>query len=136
MTAYELFERAYRHYMGQFLGNLWSSTETAETTKKYIAQTFYEVTEEYSIEFASNVGFMLVYGADSTEELRSIEDLKGFNLQSGHWLCRHDGHSGEWWLLWSDSKTAAKETYLRLYSRYYKRQEWYWTVKVIGCLPL
>lgn len=130
MTAYELFRKAYYHYMGNFMSRIWH-TSKGNIPEDYISQTFNEALEEYRVDYVYDRGFKLSYPQNPADDnLLKIEGLRQIEMQAGYYLCLHDGHTGDWLFMHHRSRDDAKETYSRFYSRYFRNQQWLWTVKV------
>jgi hypothetical protein len=125
MTAYELFKKAYYHYMGNFMGHL---VDGQTNPKDYIQQTFNEDLNEYVVECADSNCIMLSCG-DVEANPADKERLQDIEIFSGYWLCHHDGHTGDWMFWHYNSKIEAKTAYKELYSRYLRHQNWCWTIK-------
>lgn len=156
MTAYELFERVYKHYMGQFIRHI-VHTADKNAAKEYARQSFVGILGEHCIDYAGCSGISLSYGvyfddgidADTVgmevgtnsavydvdmiianKTLGNIEHLSSIEVLAGYWLCFHDGHTDDWMLIHYVSKSEAKDAYKSLYMRYFRHQDWFWIVKV------
>lgn len=95
--------------------------------KAYISQSFNEAIEEYSIDYAYNVGFKLSYGGDFTN--KNVKDLRQIEVEPGYYLCFHNTCTDGWLIMYYDSRSGAKAAYKELYDRYFS-QDWFWIVKV------
>jgi hypothetical protein len=121
MTAYELFDRVYKHYTGQFMGNLRYSS--SNNYKDYAINSFNELLNEYSIDTSSSTAVILSY--DANKKLLNAEQLRDTKLLAGYWLCCYDGHTGDWRLTHYYNRDEAKASYKRLYSKYFRYSDWF-----------
>lgn len=128
MTAYDLFKRAYMHHMGQAVRRIWTTNKDDASPKLFIEQTFEEALSEYGVVYAYNDGFNLAYMDNSTND--NIASLKQIDAQSGYWLFFYDGDTYDWLAMQFKSKSEAKDTYKKLYSRYFRHQDWFWIIVV------
>lgn len=128
MTAYDLFNKEYTHYMGGFMRHLWATSKHLGSPKDYVTRSFNEAIGEYSVEYACNNGFKLSYSDNFTN--KNVLDLKQIEMQSGYYLCLYDGHTGEWLVMYYDSRPGAKAAYTKLYDRYFRHQNWFWIMKI------
>ncbi|CDX01513.1 Hypothetical protein DPCES_1626 [Desulfitobacterium hafniense] len=126
MTAYELFEKVYKHYMRNSRRHLWTGDREGTTPKAYIEQSFSEALEECSVEYAYSNGFKLLYNPAN----KIVVNLRQIEMQSGYYLCFYDGHTGEWLMMYYDSKSGALAAYRELYDKYFKSMDWFWIVKI------
>lgn len=130
MTAYDLFYKIYLHYFGQFLRHLWGNSKIYGTPKEYVKEAFLEALQEYSIQYVSYTGLILVYDDPANKEVCNAELLRSIEVKSGYWLCSYSGHTGDWQILCYDSRSEAKAAYKEQYINYFKHQEWYYILKV------
>jgi hypothetical protein len=126
VTAYDLFNKAYMHYMGSSVRHLVDGT----SPKEFILQTFNEALEEYYIDEAYDTWILLTFANPANDKQRSIEELKSIEVKAGYYLCQHDGHNEEYIFMWYATKAEATAAYKSLFMRYFRRQVWYWTVKI------
>lgn len=126
MTAYELFERVYKHYIGQCIGHL--GYNISDNYKDYALKEFNGLLNEYQVDTSSPTAVILSYDAD--KKLLNTEQLQDIEMLAGYWLCNYDGHTGDWRLTHYDSKDDAKAEYQSLYSKYFKYSDWFWIYKV------
>jgi hypothetical protein len=130
LAAYELFEKVYFHRMGQFMAHLWTANKDCISPKEYIRQSFDEDMTDCCVECATPTGLILTYDNPANKKLCNAERLQGIEVKAGYWLCRYDGHTGDWMLMWYESRYEAKAEYKRLYMRYFRHQVWFWIVKI------
>jgi len=130
LTAYELFKRAYTHYMGSFMRRLYDGTNP----KPYILQSFEDELNEYTISVdgkGSDLMLTFVYDYNPANKNQcNKEYLKSIEVQAGYYLCYYDGHTGDWLLMLCVDKSEAFETYKRFYQRYFRKQTWIHTLKI------
>ena len=108
--------------------HLWTTNKDSTNPKAYVEQSFGEVLCEYEVVYAYNIGFKLIYNGNIAN--KNVTDLRQIEVQAGYWLCHYDAHSGDWLAMWFKSKPEAKAVYKKLYSRYFRQQEWFWNVKI------
>jgi len=132
MTAYELFERAYKHYMGYFLRRSWQYIKIGKfLPQEYVKRSFNSAVEEYKTDHVSDTGIILLHVNDLTDKSKlKVSDLRETKVKSGYWLCNYDGHYDVWFFLWYKGKDEANEVYKSLYFPSLRKQNWFWTYRV------
>lgn len=131
MTAFELFERAYKHHMGRFLSKCWYHTIEKLNPREYVIQAFNSEVQEYSIHQLSEDMLWITYGQHAgLKPSSSIDTLKQLEAAQGYWLCEYDSHLDEWNFFRYNSKAEAKEAYKRLYIRFFRHQDYFKIYKV------
>lgn len=93
MTAYELLNKVYKHYYGQFLQHSWHSSVGIDNLQEYIAKAFDELLFECSVEWtADSTRIVLIYDDPANKDMNNSRLLQGIEVQKGCYLCYYNGH--------------------------------------------
>jgi len=80
MTAYELFQSTYYHYIVSTI------SKTVTIKEEDMQQAFNETLDVYTVEGACSNGIRLVFGNPPD---KTRVDLESVELQEGYWLCHY-----------------------------------------------